>query len=212
LDPGGASAFGWCVLEDGPTLPLRVRASGVADDAAAAVDAVDHARAGDDIAAAGIDAPMFWIASGDRQADICVRNAIRDRGASPGTVNHVSSLRGACLVQGMVAAMLLRQRIPTVPVTEAHPKAALWMLGVATKERKVVTITAEMLTSYFDMGAHRMAADHERDAALAALSAWAMVHRAAGWEDIRGRDPLDVLTPLASPVAYWLPVPRPLVE
>jgi len=205
LDPGGARAFGWCVVEDGLRLPLHVRASGVADDARAAVHAVEQVAAGVDVVAAGIDAPMFWATSGDRFVDKYVRTTICKLGASGGTVGHVSSLRGACLVQGMVAAMLLRQKNPKLLVTEAHPKAALWMLGDARKTRKVSGITAKALTKYFDVGTHEVATDHERDAAVGALTAWAMLHRAPGWEDIRGRDP-DAVSPLVDPLGYWMPV------
>jgi len=204
LDPGGAGSFGWCVVDDGADLPLRVRVAGVADDAAAALAAVDRACTGTEVVAAGIDAPMFWTTSGDRLVDKYVRTAICKLGASGGTVGHVSSLRGACLVQGMVAAMMLRQKNPKIPVTEAHPKAALWMLGEATKTRKVAAITANALAKYFDVGAHAMTSDHERDAALGALSAWAMLHRARGWKDLRGLDP-DAVSPLVAPFGYWVP-------
>ena len=205
LDPGGADAFGWCLVEDKSSPPLRVRAAGVADDAGAAVDAVERAAAGVDIAGAGIDAPMFWTTSGDRAVDKYVRTAICKLGASGGTVGHVNSLRGACLVQGMVAATMLRRKNPQLPVTEAHPKAALWMLGEATKTRRVSGITTSALAQYFDVGTHAMASDHERDAALGALTTWAMLHRATGWKDIRGRDP-NAVSPLVAPVGYWVPV------
>jgi Protein of unknown function (DUF429) len=204
LDPGGAGAFGWCVVDDGRDLPLRVRAAGVADDAATALGALDRARAGDPIVAAGIDAPMFWSGSGDRLVDQHVRRTICKLGAPGGTVGHVSSLRGACLVQGMVAAMMLRRQNPKMHVTEAHPKAALWILREATKERKVASISPSALTRYLDAGPQAMATDHERDSAIAALSAWAMVHAALGWEDIRGFDP-DAVSPLAAPLGYWMP-------
>jgi hypothetical protein len=205
LDPGGAGAFGWCVVDDSRDLPLRIRGAGVADDAAAALGAVDRARAGVDVAAVGIDAPMFWSRSGDRLVDKYIRRAICKLGASGGTVGHVSSLRGACLVQGIVAAMLLREQNPKVPVTEAHPKAALWILREATKQREVTNISAMALTRYLDVGPHAMATDHERDAALGALGAWAMLHQPPGWKDIFGFDP-EAVSPLAAPLGYWMPV------
>jgi hypothetical protein len=205
LDPGGADAFGWCVVEDRSSLPLRVCAAGVADDAGAAIDALGRAAAGAVIAGAGIDAPMFWTTSGDRAVDKYVRKAICKLGASGGTVAHVNSLRGACLVQGVVAAMMLRQKNPSLPVTEAHPKAALWMLREATKTRRVSDITMSALARYFDVGSYATASDHERDAAVGALTAWAMIHRAPGWNDIRSRDP-GAVSPFAGPVGYWVPL------
>lgn len=206
LDPGGVGAFGWCVAEDGPRIPLRVRDSGVADDATGALASVASATGDDDIAAAGIDAPLWWVPARDRSVDRYLRRAICGLGASSGTVNHVNSMRGACLVQGMLAAMLLRRQNPGLPLTEAHPKAVMWMLGAASSRRKVAGIKAKALSGYFEGGSHAMATDHERDAGLAALGAWAMLHRSAGWEDVRERMPdTDAISPLAAPVGYWVP-------
>jgi hypothetical protein len=204
LDPGGRNAFGWCVVDDGAALPLRVRSFGVANDADEALRAVD-AVAGSDIAvAAGIDAPLFWTTSGDRNVDAHVRQAICRRGASSGTVGHVSSLRGACLVQGVLAAALLQQRWPGLPLTEAHPKAALWMLGDASKTRKPATLAMTDLARYFDVSGGGSWSEHSRDAALGALAAWAMLHRAPGWSDIRKLDP-SAVSPLGAAAAYWVP-------
>jgi hypothetical protein len=206
LDPGGKNAFGWCVAENVSTLPLRIRAAGVADDVGSALRAIDEARAGTEIAAAGIDAPMFWTSSGDRRVDAYVRTTICDLGASSGTVGHVSSLRGTCLVQGMLAAMMLRERYPKLPVSEAHPKATLWMLREATRQRRASSVTSRDLAKYFETSQQEAATDHERDAALGALGAWAMAHHATKWRDIRGLD-TDAITPLGEPVGYWVPMP-----
>ena len=104
----------------------------------------------------------------------------------------------------MVAAMLLRQRSPTLALTEAHPKALLWMLGEATLTRQQDAVTMQTLARYFDIGALTMPTDHERDAAFGALTAWAMGHRADSWEDIRGLD-ADAVSPVAAPLGYWVP-------
>ncbi len=64
--------------------------------------------------------------------------------------------------------------------------------------------TSKSLTRYFDVGPHQMATDHERDAALGALGAWAMIHRTGGWSELRVRDP-DAVSPLAEPLGYWMP-------
>ena len=105
----------------------------------------------------------------------------------------------------MAPAMMLGQKHSKLPVTEAHPKAARWMLGKATKAQKVAGIAAKVLTKYFDSGTHAMTTDHERDAALGALTAWAMLHGVPGWKDIRALDP-DAGSPLAAPLGYWVPV------
>jgi hypothetical protein len=52
-----------------------------------------------------------------------------------GTVQQLNSPRGAVLVQGLVAAMLLRERVHGLPITETHPKALLWLLGTASPAR-----------------------------------------------------------------------------
>ena len=60
----------------------------------------------------------------------------RSRGEDPsGTVQQLNSLRGAALVQGLVAAMLLSQRVHGLPITETHPKAVLWLLRIASLAR-----------------------------------------------------------------------------
>ena len=46
--------------------------------------------------------------------------------------------------------------------------------------------------------------EHERDAALGALTAWAMVSAAPGWRDI-ALEEKDVFVPVP-PVEYWMPV------
>jgi len=67
---------------------------------------------------------------------------MRQRGAQNvhGTVQAVNSLRGACLVQGILTAILLRQRVPEIHVSESHPKAVLWLLGAATPENPPAAI------------------------------------------------------------------------
>jgi hypothetical protein len=130
FDPGGAGAFGWAVLS-GTQTPLLLVSRGIANHAEEAVQVALTAIGQNPMTAAGIDATLFWQTQGDRTADQVVRNAIIQLGASGGTVNSVNSLRGACLVQGMMAAMLLRLHQNQVPITEAHPKALLWLLGIA---------------------------------------------------------------------------------
>jgi len=205
FDPGGAGAFGWCVAEDSAQLPLAVRACGIANDAADAVaQAWNTLRAGEAVASVGIDAPLFWVAAGDRLVDQAVRTRIVKLGAHGGTVNHVSSMRGACLVQGIIAAQFSRARRAETAITEAHPKAVLWLLGEATPAQRPNMIALRSLSRYFSVGGSRTPSEHERDAALGALSAWAMRHGAKGWTDIR---PMEVkaISPIAGQLGYWVP-------
>ena len=81
FDPGGDDGFGWCIVEDGTTLPLRIRVADVVDNARDALAEAQQAlRADDRVVAAGVDAPMFWVPAGDRVADRTVRDAVRDLG------------------------------------------------------------------------------------------------------------------------------------
>jgi len=205
LDPGGKKHFGWCVLE-GRTLPLTLAKFGCVSDAAAAVDAVlrvvgDAAR----IDGVGIDSPLFWAPAAKRRVDSLVREAITSIGppSAGGTVQEVNSLRGACLVQGMMAAHLIRRALPDVRITEAHPKALLWLVKVASNARHVRAVRMEHLDEYFCyQGA--VITEHERDAALAAIAAWAMTTSAPGWRDISIEDSDAVM--LVPHVEYWMPI------
>lgn len=200
LDPGGAGNFGWCVVKDAPKIPrwtfasdladedkVPVFASGLADDAEAAVSAALAAIPRDgEILAVGIDAPLFWPRSGSRNADLVVRAAIREAGAphAEGTVQHVNSLQGACLVQGMLAALKLRELYPKLPITEAHPKALLALLP------ELASITAP--------------SEHQRDALLSAIAAWASIHEVSGWKDLLLEES-SPYTPIAQPLHYFMP-------
>ena len=206
FDPGGEGQFGWCVVQASDGIPpLRVQDSGEADHAAAAVSAALRDIDPTHIAGIGIDSPLFWSSKGDRQVDKIVRSAIRQRGAPNvgGTVQNVNSLRGACLVQGIWAARLVRDAAPSVPITESHPKALLWLIRVASGKNRVASIEMRDLDSFLTCQA-RDYSDHERDAALGALAAWAMVSRLNGWRDLF----LEEISPFVpvSPVGYWMPI------
>ena len=191
FDPGGKGRFGWCVAKDAASLPIAVVDTDLADDAASAIEQV-RARIpnGERVLAAGIDAPLFWPRSGSREVDQIVRDAIAKRGAqsSAGTVQHVNSLRGACLVQGILVAVLLQEQFPGVSITEAHPKALLHL------------IDAKSQLKWRDQDL----SDHERDAGFGALTAWALVHRPAEWKDLLPQED-SYFSPLVEPLAYWMP-------
>jgi hypothetical protein len=187
LDPGGSGNFGWCVAADSDQMPVAAIASGLADNAHTAVEAALGALpVGGDLVAAGIDAPLFWARVGSRNADLLVREAIRLAGAPhpAGTVQDMNSLRGACLAQGLLAAVALRALHPMLPITEAHPKALRWLLPEA---------------------AHiECRSEHERDALLSAVAAWALARSLPSWRDLY---PLEhqPFTVIAHPVHYLMP-------
>jgi hypothetical protein len=206
FDPGGKGQFGWCVLQGSKKLPIAVRSAGVEDHAEAAVErALCGIPGGLKVEGAAIDAPLFWTPTGDRKADQLVRKQIRRLGAlaAAGTVQHVNSLRGACLVQGVMTAHLLRRAESTVRVSESHPKALLWLLDAATPERQAATVTMDHISHFIQCETEGMS-EHERDAAVGALSAWAMVSRPMGWKNLFPEE-VDAFAP-ASPAEYWMPV------
>lgn len=176
LDPGGIGQFGWCVAESVGDGRVRVCCTGTADHAAEAIEsALEQVGSSGRLAAAGIDSPLFWV-NGDRCVDKQVRAAIRRLGAPNvhGTVQPVNSLRGACLVQGVMAARHLRLRIPEIRLTESHPKALLWLIKVASKRRPVRNVRMRNLKKFVECALPKLS-EHERDAALGAVGAAAML-------------------------------------
>jgi hypothetical protein len=205
LDPGGDGRFGWCIVA-GREPPLDLVRAGCAADAGAAVRSIfDALGPSAQLQGAGIDSPLFWTPSGSRRADSIVREAIKKAGArnAGGMVQHVNSLRGACLTQGVVAAYLLRRQFSALRITESHPKALLWLLNIASGERLAASVTMMHLTELVTCGVERIS-EHERDALLGAVTAWAMVQRANGWRDI-GLEESEAFVPVP-PVEYWMPI------
>jgi hypothetical protein len=187
FDPGGKNAFGWCIVSfDGSSVTCE---GGVVSDACGALDAAQAVLEGPP-AAVGIDAPLFWVNDDDRDADRAVRALVRAAGGHNGTVGHVNSLRGACLVQGVLVARKAAECWAGAAITEAHPKA---LRQVCAKAR-VFADRPELV-----------GVGHLRDAALAAFAAHALATDAAGWHDLvkREREPFF---PSGAPVRYWFPV------
>jgi len=181
-------------------------ASGVANNAREAVRGALNASGRASIDAAAIDGPLFWSHYSDRVADKVVRDGLKHRRApSPaGTVQTVNSLRGACLAQGILAATALRDAAPGIAISESHPKALLWLLGVATAQRPTATIRATDLRRWIATPS-AFPSEHERDAALGVLSALAMVSRPDGWTDLAALE-ANVYRPVDDPLGYWMPL------
>ncbi len=191
FDPGGEKAFGWAVLEATPS-GLRLVAGGAVTGAPTALATAAEAS-GHPPTAIGIDAPLFWVAEGDRNADLQVRTLVCSAGGQSGTVSHVNSLRGACLVQGVLVARLSRERWPEVPVTEAHPKALLRL----SAEARAFASRPEV----------QSIGEHGRDAALGAYAAHAMAAQSQGWHNLVTQEHVPYF-PGAFSVAYWFPRQR----
>lgn len=191
LDPGGLNSFGWASLHiDELGAPIALK-TGISSSAPAALNEVSRA-AGVDVVpmAIGIDAPLFWVTEGDRKADARIRQLVCAAGGHSGNVGHVNSLRGACLVQGIIAARLVADLWPRATVTETHPKALL----------RIHPAASEFLARYLPVAP----TEHERDAALAAFAAWAATAHFAGWHDLL-LDEINPFFPGGYEVSYWFP-------
>lgn len=151
FDPGGKTGrkFGWCICRIGRG-QLRVYKADRATNTEDALKQVSselprNAR----VIASGIDAPMFWTDIGERKVDSIIRDAGKDAEGKdkkcpnsehhstsvkwcpfPLNVQEINSLWGACLAQGLLLGRLLHgcPRFDA-PITEAHPKALLCLLG-----------------------------------------------------------------------------------
>ncbi len=188
FDPGGAQSFGWAVLETTPH-GLFLIAGGVVTGAPNAI-ASASAAVNESPVAIGIDAPLFWVPEGDRNADLQVRALVLGAGGHAGTVSHVNSLRGACLVQGVLVARLSHELWPDALLTEAHPKALLQLSAAA---RQFVSAPDFQAVD-----------EHVRDAALGAYAAHAMVAQTQGWHNLAIQEQAPFF-PGGTEVAYWFP-------
>ena len=200
----GKGKFGWSVCRiDGDKL-RRPAKTGLATNARNAIDQVERSikelsdglQEEPRVLAAGIDAPMFWsITGGNRRVDEIVKKALKDKGCPGkkigGTVQNVNSLRGACLVQGILLGKYLHETY-TLKITETHPKALEHLLKKSGQSGRI-----NPLIEGLD--------DHERDATLAAFAAWSMHERSPGWRDIRSSEEGSV-QPFDTPVSYWMPI------
>jgi predicted nuclease with RNAse H fold len=179
FDPGGERKFGWAVVRHSKSLPLQVCDTGIVDHAEAAVSvAFDYVKDTKQVVAVGIDAPMFWTPSCQRRVDCIVRHAIQERRDSGRTVLRINSLRGACVVQGIVTGLLLRGKLPRLPISESHPKALLRIIG-QHGIRNYIALPNEIRDEE---------REDERDAALSAVSSWAMITHARNWTDLLSRN------------------------
>lgn len=203
FDPGGKGKFGWsiCTTADGALgRPIK---TGLANDALHALNLTQEAIASDGLTskqpvlAAGIDAPLLWSTSGGRRVDAVIRRALSDSGftTSGGTVQHFNSLRGACVVQGVMLAKFLHEAWD-LEVTEAHPKAIEHLLrqsGQPSVVKLIDDLTHGLVT-------------HKRDAVLSAIAAWAMHRRLLGWRNLY-EEAVYPVQPFDTPVNYWMPIP-----
>jgi hypothetical protein len=205
FDPGGDKRFGWAVCS--PTAhTLHILSMGEAGHAKEAITKVLSTIPNTGtVVGAGIDAPLFWAECGGRDVDNLLRRAIQKLGApSPGgTVQQINSLRGACLVQGVLAANLLHKQFPEITITESHPKALLYLLGIANKQKDAASVSLVDLSEYIVCDTSNIT-QHERDAILGAVTAFAQREKRQGWKNLFEQEK-NPITPFDYPVEYWMP-------
>ena len=185
-DPGGHGRFAVAILREDGSFHTDVLSH--------ADEAIDWLK--QEPKAAGIDAPMWWSSgkSSDRKADRFLRQQYKIKA---GTVQTANSLRGAVLIQGVMLAIRLRERYPSLPITETHPKALL----------KALKLNRSELAERFDLKRNLPATEHEQDALLGAVAAregflerW--TRNLASERNSSEQDPAQLP---ASPIVYWWP-------
>jgi predicted nuclease with RNAse H fold len=189
-DPGGANRFGVAALGEDGTYKAWCGSS--VDEVLTTITAP---------IAVGIDCPLWWSSGtgGGRRVDRWLRHTY---GIHAGTVQSVNSLRGSVLVQGMMLAIRLRERMHDVQISETHPKALLQALGLSRA-------SWEEMAAYFALNGPDPANEHQRDAVISAVVAregatrrWT---RDLSVEVKRDASEIDPKGLWFGPVAYWWP-------
>ena len=210
FDPGGRKdkktkepRFGWSICKDGPGKP-QLLCSGTAGYAQEVFQRVlDNLPKDACVRASGIDAPMFWAYTWDRKADLAIRQKLRCKGDQKTSVQHINSLAGACLAQGVLLAELLHQEFGA-PITEAHPKALLTLLGTSRANMGKLVQGAQ--------GIQGPDKEDREDAVLAAYAAWSMHEQLPDWKDLLEKEDPKPFFPFqkdssAMDIRYWMPIP-----
>ena len=209
FDPGGAGRpkdkgkFGWSICREVDGWLEPPDKTGLAKEAWDALNQVKDAIASWEndgsaylLHAAGIDAPLFWNRTGKREID-----NEEHLGARP---IPIGALYGAAAVQGPLLAKHLNDTWPHLAITECYPKA-LELVLASTGEHQEDHQMLMRLTHGLNATSGK---NHERDATLAAISAWAAIHQdTAKWRDLYRLEP-NPINPFNLSVSYWMPIPR----
>lgn len=212
FDPAGMGNFGWSICREVDGVLERI-VTGLANDALDATNAVryvfengfleGHAR----VRAAGIDAPLTWSRRGDdrgfRQTDRALIHLLEPIGGPTNRVLSVNSLAGAVAVQGVLLVRHL-SAVWDLAITESHPKALEYLLENLGQHRAVHQMALALTANLNNAPGN----DHERDATLSAVSAWAAIRRrtSPNWQNLYDGDDC-LFNPSGIPVSYWMPIP-----
>ena len=204
FDPGGAGKgkgnFGWSICREVGGQLERVE-TGRAREAWDARSQVKEAlkrcngQGIPHVMAAGIDAPLFWTKTAIREVDAFIKQKSDIR---PQPIN---SLYGAAIAQGPLLAKHLRGVWGDLKITESYPRALEHLLGQGghPKELRMVQRLTDGLNA-------NPGQNHERDATLCAVAAWAAIHpQLDNWQDLYRREP-EPITLFDIPVSYWMPI------
>jgi predicted nuclease with RNAse H fold len=161
FDPGGKRSFGWCIAKFDKKVPLDILKTGCCDHAQQAIGMVKEycEEKKYHVLAAGVDAPLTWPKERNRKIDEFLKNHVD--GEFKSSIMHVNSLQGACLIQGIKIAKLLNEQFEGIQISESHPAVIRALLSIAKDKQK----------------------EHEKDAALCCLSAWAMKVQDSLWRN-----------------------------
>ena len=146
--------------------------------------------------AVGIDAPLWWSSGASGLCDADRRLHARYPAAH---ILAVNSLWGSVLVQGVLVAHLLRDRFPSIGLTEAHPNTVLLALGRGFWKHKFSASQSDVTLDDPE--------DNRRDALIAAVAA-REGFRCVWPEDLFAKLPVSEQNPssrwLAPVHYYWL--------
>ena len=176
FDPGGIGHFGWSICREVAGQLEPPARTGLANNARDALNQVLDAiapcavKATVRVLAAGIDAPLLWTMTGGRKTDAILRQALRDKGFPPlklgGTVQSINRLQGSVVAQGpLLVRCLWAAGRNSLLITESHPRVLEHILPQAMVQCLTAGLNA-------DSGQN-----HERDATLCAVSAWAAIRK-----------------------------------
>lgn len=212
FDPGAVGNFGWSICQE-EAGQFNRSDSGTANYAMQALQQMRDSLAlnapGSSVVALGIDAPLLWNDPGQRSLDRLLRQQLAQNGHANvhGIVQHINSLRGGCLAQGIMLLRSLPEQewFQNCRITESHPKALRLLLadlpqGLNPRPDVRHSLNARLVEEE---------TVHEWDARCAAYTAFAMCQQPwDGWRDLYQID--DDLFPVFevnSPLSYWMPVP-----
>jgi hypothetical protein len=95
------------------------------------------------------------------------------------------------------------EQYPGVLITESHPKALLYLLGIAKKEVTPNSIIVTDLEEYVRT-VNNSYSEHERDAILGAVTAWAPENTQSHWKNLAIEEK-GMLVPFDYKPSYWMP-------